>query len=45
MNELLLNLVRGLRKLDNAIVANVLLALSIAFGLPHEEAIESLHFT
>lgn len=45
MNELLLNLVRGLRKLDNAIVANVLLALGIAFGLPHEEAIESLDFT
>jgi hypothetical protein len=45
MNELVLNLGRGLRKIDNAIVANVLLALGIAFGLPHEEAIESLHFT
>ena len=45
MNELVLNLGRGVRKLGNAIIAIVLLALGIAFGLPHEEAIESLHFT
>ncbi|MBC8267125.1 MAG: permease [Rhodospirillaceae bacterium] len=36
---------RGINKIDNAVLAIVLIAISIAFGLPRSEALESLYFT
>lgn len=45
MSALVLNLGRGIRKTDNAVLAIVLIALGIAVGLPRGEALESLRFT
>jgi len=45
MSTLVLNIGRGFRKVDNAVLAIILIALGIAFGLPGTDALESLHFT
>ena len=45
MSTLVLSIGRGFRKTDNAILAVLLLILAIAFGLPHEDALESFRFT
>ena len=45
MSTLVLNLGRGIRNIDNAVLAIVLIAISIAFGLPGSEAMQSLRFT
>jgi uncharacterized protein len=45
MSTLVLSIGRSFRKIDNAILAIVLLVMGIAFGLPHDEALESLRFT
>jgi uncharacterized protein len=45
MSTLALSIGRGFRKLDNAVIAIILLIVGIAFGLPQDEALRSLHFT
>lgn len=45
MSTLVINIGRGFKKLDNAVIAIIVLAIAIAFGLPREDALESLHFT
>ncbi len=45
MSALVLSIGRGVRNLDNAVIAIFLLAIAITFGLPHEEALESFRFT
>lgn len=45
MSTFVLSLGRGFRKIDNAVLAIVMIAISIAFGLPQKDALESLRFT
>jgi uncharacterized protein len=45
MSTIVMTLGRSINKIDNAVLAIVLIAISIAFGLPSDEAMESLRFT
>lgn len=45
MSTLVLSIGRSFRKIDNALLAIIVLVIGIAFGLPREEALQSLHFT
>lgn len=45
MSELVLTLKRGFGRIDNAVLAIVLLILAIGLGLPRDSAVESFRFT
>ncbi|MBT7137204.1 MAG: permease [Rhodospirillaceae bacterium] len=45
MSTIVMTLGRGINKIDNAVLAIILIGISIAFGLPGDDALESLRFT